>query len=208
MTGTLHQLGMKHGTDKATFHGYCDFYEDQLPGRDFDGRLLEIGIMDGASLMMWRDYYPAAKIVGVDNDKRRGTRKFAGVRTAWLDMTESDEVELLTERLGPFDVIIDDGSHMTADQQKTFSLLWPNVSPGGLYVIEDLHTSYMSNYVNSTKTTMDFLLESHHDVAFFGRGQGEAEGFISRHGFDPEFVRWLGNPENVESITAVIRKPL
>ena len=55
----LHELGLKYKTDKATFHKYLDFYEKKLPGRDFAGRLLEVGVMDGASMRMWREYVPA-----------------------------------------------------------------------------------------------------------------------------------------------------
>ncbi|GAB3750115.1 class I SAM-dependent methyltransferase [Microlunatus parietis] len=212
--GRLHQLGLHHGTDKATYHGYLDFYETHLPAAV--GRLLEIGIMDGASLKMWHDYYPDATIVGVDNDEQRGRRNIPGVRTVWLDATDPSEVELLTARLGPFDVIIDDGSHMTADQQRSFELLWPAITPGGSYVIEDLHTSHMSNYVNSRQTTIEWLndmaaqVDGGHNVAIstiigFWKNQGDPAGFVARHGFPTGRDLWIG-PERAESITAIIVK--
>lgn len=205
MTGVLHEIGMRYGTDKATFHGYLDFYQDQLPTRDFAGTLLEIGVMDGASLKMWRDYYPHAKIIGVDPYRFPSV---PGCRVYDLDATLRRHMDVITERYDPFGVIIDDGSHRTADQQRSFELLWPSVAPGGVYVIEDLHTSYMSNYINSPVTTIDWLVASRRnlDVLFFGRPQGDAAGFVTRHGFPADSLEWTG-PEDAESITAVIRKP-
>src|SRR2546430_616290 len=66
--GLLNNIGLRHDTDKSSrFHNYLDFYEQQLPDRSFDGRLLEIGVMDGYSMAMWREYYPdAADIIGLD----------------------------------------------------------------------------------------------------------------------------------------------
>jgi len=199
----LHDLGMKYGTDKATFHGYCDFYQDQLP--IWVRSLLEIGVMDGYSLRMWRDYYPDAEIVGLDNSR---TPKVPGCFVVRGDATDVAFVDDLVEARGPFDVIIDDGSHMTADQQKTFELLWPAVRPGGVYVIEDLHTSHMSNYVNSEQTTLEWLetVGTATDVTVWGRAQGEAAGFLARHGFPADALEWSG-PEIAESITSIIRKP-
>lgn len=203
-TGRLHELGLKHGTDKATFHRYCDFYEQHLPARV--DRLLEIGIMEGASLRMWRDYYPDADLIaGVDNDEHRGRLKITGVRTVWLDATDPSEVELLVSRLGPFDVIIDDASHMTADQQKTFELLWPAVTPGGVYVIEDLHTSYMSNYINTPENTVDWLEQSGRRVAWFYGKPARPDDFLGRHGFPLDKIDWVG-ADVAQSITAIITK--
>jgi predicted O-methyltransferase YrrM len=149
----LHDIGIKHNTDKAFFHRYLDFYEKHLPKRNFTGRLLEIGVMDGASMHMWREYYPKAEIVGVDiNDKSH--LSIDGVVILRLDATDPEQMK----DLGVFDIIVDDGSHMTADQQKSFEHLYLNqLSPNGYYVIEDLHTSLMDGYVNSDKTTLEWL---------------------------------------------------
>jgi len=153
VTGRLHALGLKYGTDKATFHQFCDFYEEHLPPRI--GRLLEIGVMDGASLRMWRDFYPDAEIVGVDNLR---TPEVDGVTVLKGDAPDWD----LLKTLGTFDVIVDDGSHMTADQQRTFEWMYPALNPGGWYILEDLHTSYTPRYINSPRDTVDFLLFSGH----------------------------------------------
>lgn len=213
-SGRLHALGLHHGTDKATFHGYLDFYEQHLPA-EID-RLLEIGIMDGASLKMWRDYYPDAKIIGAEIDPRRCRTPIDGVEIVQVDATNPEDTPILGGVYGPFDVIIDDGSHMTQDQQRSFDLLWPAVTPGGHYIIEDLHTSYMSNYVNSRQTTIEWLddmaaqVDGGHnieiaDIIGFRRTQGAPDDFVARHGFPTDRDLWIG-AESADSITAIVIK--
>lgn len=159
----LHEIGLKHQTDKATFHQYLEFYEKHLPSRDFAGRLLEIGIMHGASLRMWREYYPHAEIVGVDNER---WPEVDGVRIHRMDATNIT----LLRQLGDFDVIVDDASHMTADQQVTFFWLFFNqLNPDGLYVMEDLQTSLWPNYINSRYTTIEMLERLGVDAVHFRR---------------------------------------
>lgn len=134
---TLQQLGEKHGTDKATRHSYLPTYDILLTGlRDEPIHLLEVGVEEGRSLRMWREYFPQAEIVGIDNDKRQ----------RWLGLTEGCLVAMIDSRdfdptaLGrkQFDVIIDDGSHEPEDQCLTLCNLWPNLAQGGLYFIEDV----------------------------------------------------------------------
>lgn len=147
----LQQIGEKFATDKATFHKYCDFYEAHLPGREFKGRLLEIGVKDGASLRMWREYYPSAEIVGIDINK---PLEIEGCTVLQMDQTD---VYALRE-LGKFDIIIDDGSHMTLHQQISFQYLFNHgLKRGGIYIIEDVHTSFYTSYINSQFTTFDLF---------------------------------------------------
>ena len=165
MNMKLQQIGLKHNTDKAFFHKYCDFYQKHLPKSTFKGRLLEIGIMDGASLLMWREYYPNAEIVGIDiNDKSH--LSIDGVQILQMDATDTEALATL----GSFDIIVDDGSHMTADQQKSFEHLYLNqLNQKGFYIIEDLHTSLMPNYVNSKMTTLEYLDHAMLKYDFFHR---------------------------------------
>lgn len=149
----LNDIGLKHGTDKAEYHKYLDFYQKHLPKRTFKGRLLEIGIFDGSSLRMWREYYPKAEIVGVDNSLRWGL-EIEGVELIELDATDPSALA----ELGNFDIIIDDGSHYTADQQASFEqLFYTQLNKGGLYILEDIHTSLRPEYVNSKLNTIDYL---------------------------------------------------
>lgn len=152
---TLNEIGLKYNADKSSrYHNFLDFYEKHLPKRDFKGRILEIGVMDGASLNMWREYYPNAKeIVGIDIRK---PKKITGCKVLRLDATDINRLS----RLGMFDIIIDDGSHLTSHQQISFNHLYYNsLNIGGVYVMEDLHTSFMESYIDTKQTTYDFIKE-------------------------------------------------
>lgn len=165
--GVLNDIGLKHGTDKATFHKYLDFYEQHLPDREFSGRLLEIGVMDGNSIRMWREYYPNAEIVGIDTGLQWDLR-IDGATLLELDGTKPEH----TTQLGTFDIIIDDGSHMTADQQKSFKHLFKHqLNKGGLYIVEDLHTSYRPEYVNTKVDSIEFLNKLKYNKSWLRRGK-------------------------------------
>lgn len=146
---TLHELGLKHGTDKATAHHYLEFYEAQLPKKIT--RLLEIGVKDGASLRMWHEYYPDAEIVGIDIE---AVAPVDGCTVIRMDATDVSALHTL----GSFDVIVDDGSHKTKDQLISFAQLYHHqLNDGGVYVMEDIHTSYYSEYANTLRNTRSYL---------------------------------------------------
>lgn len=149
----LDELGIHYGTDKAsTFHDYLRVYATLIPyGRPVN--LLEIGWGDGASMRMWQSYlHVESTIVGVDINEPK--EQIPGVYDVVVDATSPD-VQTLVEHHGPFDFIIDDGSHMSPDVIDTFQLLWPLVKPGGFYIIEDLHVSYHPDWKGWDPTTVE-----------------------------------------------------
>jgi len=105
-------------------------------------RLLEIGVKDGGSLWMWKKYFPDTEIVGIDYDKKCKQWEGEGIEIYIGDQTDGRFLNKVNEDVGPFDIVIDDGSHKMFDQKFTFALLFPLLNDGGIYVIEDLHTSF------------------------------------------------------------------
>lgn len=158
----LNDIGLKYNADKSSrFHNYLDFYEKHLPDREFSGRLLEIGVMDGLSMRMWAEYYPNAEIVGIDikpdmasymhNEHWQVPER---VKLLTLDGTKKADMQ----PLGMFDIIIDDGSHYWAEQQKSFEILYySQLNKGGVYILEDLWTSHIEFYNNAKINTLDYL---------------------------------------------------
>lgn len=172
----LNDIGVKHGTDKATYHKYCDFYQKLLPKRTFKGRLLEVGVMDGASIRMWAEYYPKAEIVGIDTvDKSH-----LSIEGATLLQIDATDPAALAD-LGMFDIIIDDGSHKTSDQQKAFEqLYYSQLNKGGKYILEDLHTSLWPSYVDSKLDTIKYLKKLKNiKVHFFQRDKSINDSITS-----------------------------
>jgi hypothetical protein len=127
----LTELAAKYGTDKHE-HGYMPFYEAHLPQQP--GKILEIGVKQGASMRMWREAFPQAELHGMDLFMEfQPPDDIPGVR--WWKGHQCDYY-LLEELLKQdFDVIIDDGSHASRHQLMTFFGLFN----GKHYFIEDLH---------------------------------------------------------------------
>lgn len=171
---SLDQLALRHETDKSSrAHEFAAVYDEFLAGRRNDPiRLLEIGIYKGASLRMWRDYFPRAHIAAVDSNEKAGELAPPGVPVYIGDQANAKFVRGVAEREGPFDVIVDDGGHRANQQIVSLKTLWPYVRPTGLYVIEDIHTSYLEKYemgwrqpgstVELLKYVIDDVHEKHH----------------------------------------------
>lgn len=161
---SLDVLGLAHGTDKASnAHDYLHVYDDYLsPLRESldPVRLLEIGWWEGQSMRMWRDYFdgPDDVVVGLDIEPKD---PIPGVRFVQGDQRDG---RLLAEISSPdgWDVIVDDGSHVSSMTKQTFTHLWGWLKPGGLYIVEDLQVSYHRDWggdpnPRATFTIMAFL---------------------------------------------------
>jgi hypothetical protein len=99
-------------------------------------KVLEIGVSHGGSLQLWRQYFgPQADIMGLDIDPRCKEYEEDGIH-----ILTYDQAKLKLGDLGPFDIVIDDGSHVKADQEASFNALW--ACTRGPYLIEDCHTGY------------------------------------------------------------------
>lgn len=141
----LDKLALKYGTDKASLrHNYTKAYQEQLlPFRDKIRSLLEIGVLGGASLRMWKEWLPNAQVVGIDIDPTCAFQEDRiSVVTGMQQDSDTVEKALIASGCKLLDIVIDDGGHVGIEQIQTFELLWKHVMPGGCYIIEDLHTSY------------------------------------------------------------------
>jgi hypothetical protein len=144
MAETLDEIGLKFGTDKASaFHNYLNFYEDFMtPLREAPITLLEVGVYKGASLRTWREYFPNAKIIGVDIQPSSKQFETDGIQIELVDQSNLEHLAQLAANHGPFDIIVEDGSHMWEHQTTTLRALFPFVRNGGYYVVEDLQTNF------------------------------------------------------------------
>jgi hypothetical protein len=132
------------GTDKQQDgqHDYGSSYHMLL--RHFRYRrvkLLEIGILGGASLTSWRAFLPRATIIGCDIEPKPRFH-YRSIHTYVTDQSSRTDLLALAKAEGPFDIIIDDGSHINAHQIETFRTLFAHLADGGIYVIEDTQTSF------------------------------------------------------------------
>ncbi|MGP8297708.1 hypothetical protein ACTPOK_07095 [Streptomyces inhibens] len=146
----LTELAVRYGTDKwSALHQYPQHYERHFgPLRDRALTILEIGIggyddrtAGGQSLRMWKRYFPRSVIHGLDIEDKSLVDQ-ARVITVRGDQSDAGSLTELAECIGPFDIIIDDGSHLSPHVITSFHTLFPYLRPHGLYVVEDLHASY------------------------------------------------------------------
>lgn len=149
----LSLIAAQHGTDKWGIHFYTPTYHELLCHlRDRPVRLLEIGIggyanpdCGGLSLLMWRDYFPSGHIFGLDKELKRlpAQERIEIVRG---DQSSAADLEVLANTHGPFDVIIDDGSHRPEHIVFTFEHLFPALQANGIYIVEDTQTSHLREF--------------------------------------------------------------
>ncbi|EIX9716148.1 glycosyltransferase [Klebsiella pneumoniae] len=110
---------------------------------------LEIGVQNGGSLEIWRDYFPNAKnIIGCDINPDCEKLKYNDdIIKVVIGNSSTEAVKTQIKSITPsLDLIIDDGSHNSSDIIKTFLLYFPLVKEDGVYIIEDLHCSYWQSF--------------------------------------------------------------
>jgi hypothetical protein len=166
---TLRELGSRAGTDKAEpRRTILNLYEQHLRAlREEPLTLLEIGVFRGESLRMWRDYFPLGRIYGVDIDADAMQHEDERIRVFIGPQSDGAFLENVVAESGKLDIIIDDGSHLASDQICSLLHLWPHLKPGGYYIVEDTHTSYLSDYhmgLRQPGTTIELLKSVVDDV--------------------------------------------
>jgi len=115
--------------------------------RDTEVNVVEIGVCGGGSLQMWKDYFgPSAKIYGVDIDPKCKGLEEENVEIFIGDQANRGFLESLTVKIPRVDILIDDGGHMMEQQINTFEVLFPHIDKNGIYLCEDLHTSYWKRF--------------------------------------------------------------
>jgi len=146
---TLDNLANKFNTDKGPDdHMYTSKYSIYLESfRDIEFNLLEIGVYNGASVKMWKEYFPKATIVAIDIDPRCKEFEEDRIHIHIGDQTDVDFLNSVVAQYGNFEVILDDGGHSWKQQIVSYETLFPKLTPGGLYFLEDMHTSYRPHSV-------------------------------------------------------------
>lgn len=140
-------LARPPGSDKDYWHRYTETYERAFAGLGPVADILEFGVLDGDSIRDLAARFPEARIVGADILAPRASWPVAG-RIAYerIDQGDRGGVRAMFARLGRhYDLLIEDGSHRPAHQVTCLLEGLPYVRPGGLFVLEDLHSAHPDN---------------------------------------------------------------
>lgn len=196
---SLSELGMIYPTDKQWTHDYYNrAYQDTLfPVKDSASKIVEIGIGEGYSLEVWREFFKNASIIGLDMSPTAGNGilNMDRITLQNMDLSVKLNLESFAEQNPDIDVLTDDGTHKMADQQLALATLFKSIKPGGIYIIEDLHTSVeckipekaIYNWGDPNKTTTLDVLQHF-----------EKTGKIISDYMTPEEMKYLEN--NIESV--------
>lgn len=178
-------------TDRATrkWHHYLAVYDRHLSRfRGTPVRLLEIGVHDGGSLQVWRRYLgPDAVVHGLDIDPRCAAVDDPDLVVHIGSQTDAALLGRIVGDMGGVDVVIDDGSHVWPHQVETFEALYPALSPQGLYICEDVHTSYWPEFGAGRPSSQSFVAYAKALVdrlhVWYGLDGGSDEGDEGDEGF-------------------------
>ena len=199
--GLLSQLATEHKTDKWGHHYYTEHYEKAFCHlRNKPINFLEIGIggyefpdRGGASLRMWADYFPMAQITGIDFYDKSGLQMPGHVKMFKGSQADKGFLEKINQQCGPFDIILDDGSHHCGHQIYSFETLFPLLKADGIYVIEDTETSYWPDYSGSKdlddkNTCIAYFMQKIHELHY--RTNGLPKSDFTEH---IESIRFFNN---------------
>lgn len=170
----LNNIGLKHGTDKTSeIHDYLQKYEKHIPYSRYSKiKILEIGVLNGASLKTWKEYFINSTIVGIDINPECKQYEEGDIKIEIGSQFDEKFLNDVCEKYGEFDLIIDDGSHINEHVIFSFEKLFGNLRKGGIYIVEDVGTSYWSDYGGSLKgekTSIEYFKNIIDEVNYFGQ---------------------------------------
>ncbi len=159
---------------------YFDVYDRHFSR--FRGRpvtVVEFGVQFGGSMQMWQDYFgPEARFVGVDIDPRCRSWEDAQTTIMIGDQADREFLRTVGDAAGTIDILIEDGGHRPAQQIATFEELYPRMSTDGVFLIEDLHTSYWPSYDGGLRR----------EGTFIEYAKNLTDGLNAYHSRQPDFV--------------------
>lgn len=144
------------------WHHYLPIYERHL--QKFVNQsvtIWEIGVFQGGSLSMWKRFLgPFATVVGIDIDAACKAHEEHQIQVRIGDQSDMAFLQTVLDEFGVPDIIIDDGSHQMKHLTKTFDFLYPKLSKNGVYIVEDLHTAYWSEFEGGLRRKGSFIEKS------------------------------------------------
>jgi cephalosporin hydroxylase len=138
---------------------YFEIYHRHFrPFRNKPVTIVEFGVSQGGSLQMWKHYFgPEARIIGVDINPKCAALAEPQIQIRIGDQEDRSFLRSLADEVGGIDVLIEDGGHTMGQQIATFEEMWPNIVEGGVFLIEDLHTSYLPKYGGGLRREGTFI---------------------------------------------------
>lgn len=138
---------------------YFDIYETHFSRfRGKEVHILEIGVSQGGSLQMWKSYFgDKAKIYGLDINPACKELEEENIQIFIGSQSDRQFLRQLKSQIPPLDILLDDGGHTMIQQIVTYEELFDHVKDDGVFMCEDLHTSYLLMYGGGYKRRGTFI---------------------------------------------------
>jgi hypothetical protein len=144
------------------WHHYFDIYHRHFAAfRDRQPTVLEIGVQNGGSLHMWKDYFgPGARLFGIDIDPACVDRGPEGAKIFIGDQADPAFLNRVLAETGPPDIVIDDGGHMANQTIVSFQHLYLKMRTPGVYLVEDTFTQFWPDWIDDpqNRTFIQFAM--------------------------------------------------
>lgn len=147
--------------------GYFQSYQSLLEGykNKSDLVLVEVGVLEGGSLFMWRSFFPMARIIGIDLNPAAKKWEDYGFEIHIGSQSDEEFWSNFFQSVGYVDILIDDGGHTSLQQAVTFTQCISKIRENGVLIVEDTHTSYQGEFGNPSKSSfVNSVLKSLHSM--------------------------------------------
>ncbi len=188
------------------WHHYFEIYDRHFSR--FRGRpvnIVEFGVSQGGSMQMWRHYFgPSARLFGVDINPNCKQFEEPGVQIFIGDQGDRVFLRSLAATLPPIDILIDDGGHTMQQQIRTFEALFPKVAPNGVYLCEDLHTSYWREFGGGVRRRGTFIEYSKNFIDSLHAWHSKEPRLLSV----TDFTRSVDSVHYYDSVVVIEKRPM
>jgi hypothetical protein len=185
----LNNIGLNFKTDKSSEgHDYLNKYERYLPFTRKDHiKILEIGVLNGASLNTWSEYFYNSEIVGIDINSDCKKLENRNVKIEIGSQNNTNFIDFIFYKYKNFDLVIDDGSHQNSDIIFSFERIFPRMKSGGIYIVEDSCTSYWEEYgggLLNQNSAIEYFKKKVDESNFFGARIKRSENWHFRKDYE------------------------
>jgi hypothetical protein len=194
------------GTQISKWKHYFEIYDRHFSHlRGTDVHLVEIGVAHGGSLKMWKHYFgPRARIFGVDFEPRCKQFEEDQIEITIGDQSDREFLQSLRGAIPRIDILIDDGGHTMSQQTATFEELFPYISENGIYLCEDMHTSYWPDYGGGYRKPDSFIQYSKNFIDYLNAWHSIEPDCLSIS----DFTRTTHSLHFYDSVLVVEKRPI
>jgi hypothetical protein len=189
----LDYMRIARGVGSGKYEEYLPIYERHFKRwAGLSPTILEIGVGEGSSLAMWHLFFGChAKVYGIDIVEK-GQQTLLGSKMFIGRQEDTEFLGTVLEEIGPPDIVVDDGSHVSEQIAKSFGFLYPRMSKHGIYLVEDLHVRWARDFFEYAKSLVDNLT-----LAWSPPNMDFHTTTMSMHFYDSVVVFERGRPRDI-----------